>query len=149
MIKPFDPHHCYASIPSSHAINSLLDSQHTKDQPPHKFSTSNLIPKQQAKLISSIKDINKYLSEITKTFCPLHPLLSPGSRVVDHFSSRIAFYSSLSSSNEGLFKHIQDLNIIFCQLQYLPYHTAVITDEDVKKSNVVIATTVKDCVEQG
>ena len=92
----------YVSIPSSHAINSLLDSQHAKDQPPHKFSISDLTSKQQAKLISPIKDVNECLSEITRTFCFLHPLLFPGLRVVDHFSSRIAFHSFLSSSDEDL-----------------------------------------------
>jgi len=35
----------YTSIPSSHAINSLLDSQHTKNQPLHKAATSNLTVK--------------------------------------------------------------------------------------------------------
>ena len=36
---------CYASIPSSHTINSLLDSQHAKNQIPHKIATSNLTMK--------------------------------------------------------------------------------------------------------
>jgi len=130
---------CYASVPPSHAINSLLDLQHAKDQPPHKFSMSSLTPKQQAKLTSPIKDVNERLSKITKTFHPLHPLLSPGSRVVNRFSSRIASHSPPSSSDEDLFKHIQDLNITFCQSQCLPYHTAVIADGGVKKNNVTTA----------
>jgi len=35
----------YISIPSFYAINSLLDSQHTKNQPLHKAATSNLTVK--------------------------------------------------------------------------------------------------------
>ena len=39
-------HHLrYVSIPSSHAINLLLDSQHAKNQPPHRVATSKLTAK--------------------------------------------------------------------------------------------------------
>ena len=130
----------YASISLFHAINSLLDSQHTKNQPPHRFSTSNLIPKQQAKLTSPIKDVNEQLSKITKCFCSLYSLLSFSSRVVDHFSNRITFHSPSSSSNEDLFKYIQNLNHVFHQLQNLPYHAGVIVDGGIKKSNIATAT---------
>jgi len=96
----------YALIPSSHAINSILDSQHAKGYSSHKFSTSNLTTKQNKKLKSPIKDVNERLSEITQDFHPLHSIFSPGSRLVDHFSSRISFYSPLSSDNKDLHKHI-------------------------------------------
>jgi len=129
----------YISIPPSHTINSLLDLQYRKDQPSHRFLMSNFIPKQQTKLTSPIKDINECLSEITKTFCPLYILLSSGLRVVDHFSSRIAFYFSPFPSNKDLFKHIQSLNNIFYQSQNLFHCTTVTTDKDVKRSNVVTA----------
>jgi len=75
---------------------------------------ANFIAKQQEKLKSPIKDVNTHLSEITKTFNSLHSLFSPGSRVVDHFSSRITFHSFSSSSDEDLHKHIQNLNQVFC-----------------------------------
>ena len=53
-------HHLYyASIPPLHAINSLLDSQHAKNQIPYKTTTSKLTKKQQANLKSPIKDVNK------------------------------------------------------------------------------------------
>ena len=38
-------HLCYASIPSSYAINSLLDLQHAKNQIPYKTATSDLTMK--------------------------------------------------------------------------------------------------------
>ena len=51
-------HHLrYASIPPSHAINFLLDSQHAKNQAPHKTTTSKLTAKQQTNLKSPIKDV--------------------------------------------------------------------------------------------
>ena len=76
-------HHLrYASIPSNHAINGLLDPQHTKNLPPHRFALLNLSTKQRQKLISSITDINNCLSEITPTFDPFRLLFSPGLRLV-------------------------------------------------------------------
>ena len=127
-LQKLNGHHhlCYVSIPLFHAIYSLLGSQHAKGHSPHWFITSKLTPKQQIQLRSSIKDVNKCLLEITMCFNSIHPLFSPGSRVVNHFSSRITFYSSLFSSDEDLHKHIQNLNYVFHQSQNLSHKAAVI-----------------------
>jgi len=71
-------HHLrYTSISPSYAINSLFDHQHSKNQKPHKFLMANLISKQQFKLKSPIKDINKRLTEIKDEFDPFHPIFHP------------------------------------------------------------------------
>jgi len=67
----------YTSIPLSHAINSLLDAAHAKNQPSHRFATFNLTDKQQTKLRSPIKDVNEHLNEVLLYFDPIHPLFSP------------------------------------------------------------------------
>ena len=132
-------HLCYASIPPSHTINSLLNSQHAKGQPPHKTSTSKLMSKQQINLKSPIKDTNECLNGVRNCFNPLHPLFSPGSRVVDHFSHRISFHSSLSSSDEDLYQHLQNLNHTFKASQKSLCNIAIIIDGGVKKSNAATA----------
>jgi len=129
----------YTSIPSSHAINSLLEIQYAKNHLPYRFSTSNLMDKQKSKLISPVKDINEQLSEITESFDPLHPFFSPGYRVVNHFSSRIMFHSPNSSSDKDLHEHIQKLNQVFHHSQSTLNDTAVITDGGVKKLGVATA----------
>ena len=107
MCKLNGRHHLrYSSIPSSHAINSLLDSQHAKNHPPHKAATSKLTDKQRSKLKSPIKDVNERLNSVRDCYSPLFPLFSPGSRVVNHFSSRYSFHSPFSSSDEDLFHHL-------------------------------------------
>ena len=104
-------HHLwYALISPSHAINSLLSSQHTKNYPPYRFATLKLTEKQYEKLKSPIKDVNKHLLEITEAFNSIHSIFSSGSRVVNRFSSRITFHSSPSLSDEDLYSHIQRLN---------------------------------------
>jgi len=103
----------------------LLDTQHAKNQTPHRFSTAKLTTKQQIKLRSPIKDVNEQLSEIPVCFDPLHPLFSPGSRLVNHFSSRIVFHSPTSSDDDGLHKHMSILDNAFCYSQI----TSLILDE--------------------
>ena len=104
---------CYAFIPPSYAINTLLDPQHAKKQIPHKTATSKLTAKQQANLKSPIKDVNEQLNSVRNYFNSLHPLFTPGSWLVDHYPSRISFHSSSSSSNEDLHQHLQNLNLAF------------------------------------
>jgi len=133
-------HHLrYASIPPSHAINFLLDSQHAKNQAPHKTAMSKLTMKQQANLKSPIKDVNERLNSVRNCFNSLHLLFSPGSRIVDHFSSRISFHSPSSSSDEDLYQHLQSLNLAFRSSQVNPNSAAVIADGGVKKTHVATA----------
>jgi len=135
-------HHLrYGTILSSHAINLLLDSQHAKNHPPHRVATSKLTNKQWANLKSPIKDVNKYLDSIRNCFNPTFPLFSPGSRVVDHFSSRISFHSPSSSSDEDLFQHFQNLNHAFRSSQTSSFSTTIITDRGIKKSYIATAVT--------
>jgi len=134
-------HHLrYSSILSTHAINSLLDSQHAKNHPPHKTATSKLTSKQRFNLKSPIKDVNKRLNGIRECFNPLFPLFSLGSRVVNHFPSRFSFHSPSSSSNEDLYHHLQNLNQAFRSSQTALHNIAIIADGGIKKSQV--ATTV-------
>ena len=134
-------HHLrYSSIPSSHTINSLLDSQHVKNHPPHKVATSKLTNKQRSNLKSPIKDVNERLNSVRDCYNPLFPLFSPGSRIVDHFSSRFSFHSPPSSSNEDLFHHLRNLDQAFRSSQTLSHNIAIIADGGIKKLQV--ATTV-------
>ena len=86
----------------NHAINALLDTQHVKNQVPHRFTIPNLSDKQKNKLTSPVIDINNHLLEITSMFDPLNFFFSPGHCLVDHFSNRIQFHFPLSSSKDGL-----------------------------------------------
>jgi len=132
-------HHLwYASIPSFYAINSLLDTQHAKEQPPHRIVTSKLTAKQQTNLKSSIKDVNECLNSVRNCFNPLHSIFSPSSRVVNHFPNRISFYSS-SSSDKNLYQHLQNLDHTFKASQILSNNIAIIADESIKKSYVITA----------
>jgi len=55
-------------------------------------------PLTQANLKSPIKDVNECLNGIRNCFNHLHPLFSPGSKIVNHFSGKSSFYSPSSSS---------------------------------------------------
>jgi len=64
---------------------------------------------------------------------------TPGSQIVDHFSSRISFYSPSSSSDEDLYQHLQSLNLAFRSSQVNYNSVAVIADRGIKKSHVATA----------
>ena len=130
---------CYTSILPSYAINLLLDLYYSKNQTSHRVATSKLTIKQQANLKSPIKDINEYLNGIRNCFNPLYPLFSSGSRIANHFSSRINFHSPSFSSSEDFHQHLQSLNLAFKLSQINHNSTAVITDGGVKKSHVITA----------
>jgi len=133
-------HHLrYGSIPSTHAINSLLDPQHTKNHPPYKTVTSKLTDKQRFNFKSPIKDVNKHLNGVRECFNPFFSLFSPGSRVVDHFPSRFSFHSPSSSSNEDLFHHLRNLDQAFRSSQTAPHNIAIIADRGIEKLQVATA----------
>jgi len=137
-------HHLrYASIPPSHAINLLLNVQHAKNSTSHRFAMSKLMAKQQINLKSPIKDVNECLNGIVKCFNPLHPIFSFSSRVVNHFSSRVKFYSPLSSSEDDLYFHFQKLNYAFNMSQVSLHSSAVIADGSIKKSHAASAVAVR------
>lgn len=99
----------YTSVPHNHTINSLLDPQHAKNVPPHRFFLPKLTDIQRTKLKSLALDINNCFSEVTDSFISFHPIFSPGLRLVNYFSNCITFHSPISSNNKDLQKHIQNL----------------------------------------
>ena len=142
-LKKLNGHHHlrYATIPPSHAINSLLDNHQNKNQIQHKFTLASLTDKQKLKLKSPIKDVSERLNEIKDEFDPFHNIFHPGLRLVDHFSDRIIFHSPDLFKDKSLFTHLSDLNLAFEETQKSSKGVAVITDRSVKTSGSATAIT--------
>ena len=135
-----DRHHLwYTSIPLSHAINSLLDTQHTKGQPPHRIATFKLTTNQQTNLKSSIKDVNEYLNSVRNCFNFLYSLFFSGSRVVNYFPNRISFHFYSSLSNKDFYQHLQNLDHAFKVSQISSNNITVIADRGIKKFHIITA----------
>jgi len=122
----------YATIHSSHAINTLLDKHQNRSQNQHKFALANLTNKQISKLKSPIKDVSERLNEIKDKFDPYHSIFHSGLCLVDHFSSRIVFHSPVSSSDETLFNHSSKFNLAFEKVQKSANNIDIISDGSVK-----------------
>ena len=73
------------------------------------------------KLKSSIKDVNIWLSEVNKSFLTFYSIFSLSLRVVNYFSNKFLFYSSISLNKEDIYKHLENLNEVFCQFQISLY----------------------------
>jgi len=101
---------------------------------PHPNSPTNRDLTLKAPLRTST-NVSMVLETVTIYFFLFFPLFSPGSRVVDHFSSRFSFHSPFSS-DEDLFHHLQNLNQAFRSSQTLSHNIAIITDRGIKKSQV-------------
>ena len=133
-------HHLrYATIPPSHAINSLLDIHQNKNQIQHKFALVSLTDKQKLKLRSPIKDVSKRLNEIKDKFDPFHSIFHSGLRLVDHSSDRIIFHSPDSSKDKDLFNYLSKLNLAFEETQKSSKGIAIISDGSVKTSGSATA----------
>jgi len=68
----------YATIPLSHAINSLLDKHQNRNKNHHKYSLANLTSKQKLKLKSPIKDVSERLNKIKDEFDLFYFIFHPG-----------------------------------------------------------------------
>jgi len=79
------------SLPSNHAINSLLEKHHSKNMLSYCLSLEALTFKQCFKVKSFIVNVNNYLNEIFLSFNPLHKELLSRFRLVDNFSDCFFF----------------------------------------------------------
>ena len=104
-------------------VNLSADSQY-----PSSHLNNSCYLKVLSKMLMSISQKSQSVSTPLSFF-------SSGSRVVNHFSSRIILYSSLSFSDEDLHKHVQNLNYAFCQLQNTLHKAMVIADGNVMPDN--------------
>ena len=111
-------HLIYSTIPTNHAISSLLKHGHSPPPSlPHKLGLSNLTPKQKSKLRGPITDIDQRLIQVHPASClSSDHIFSPGLRLVDKFSSQFSFFSSCSSSSDHKKIDINNLKKAFSSL---------------------------------
>jgi len=85
------------SLPPNHIIHSLMDSPFDSHNYQHPSSLSSFMDRQKTKIKGHLADANNRSYGVFPSFSPLHPELSPGSRVIDTFSNRFSF----NSNNKG------------------------------------------------
>ena len=74
-----------ATLPSQHALMSLLSAKHSKGAPPHPQSLTLLNDIQCAHLKGPLLDTEASLLNLTECFNPLHAETTPDCRLLDSF----------------------------------------------------------------
>jgi len=74
-----------ATLPSQHALISLLSARNSKDTYPHPQSLALLTNAQSTRLRSSLLDTEVSLLNLTERFSPLHPEICLEHRLLDNF----------------------------------------------------------------
>ena len=91
---------CMLALPSNHIICSLMDSPFNSPKRHHSVFLKSLTSCQRLNIKGHLVDSNNKAYEIFPSFFPLHPELSPGSRIIDNFSDRFSFNLSTRNKNK-------------------------------------------------
>ena len=81
-----------ATLPSQHALLSLLSAHNSKGAHPHPQSLALLTDAQSARLRSPLFDTEALLLNLTECFDSLHPEICPGCRLLDNFPDHVSFH---------------------------------------------------------
>ena len=92
-------------LPNNHAIKSLLERKFTKNSFHYCLSLENIISKQHLKIKSSVINANNHFNGIFSLFDSLNSKFSPGSWLVDNFSSHFFFYQANHKDKESRAAH--------------------------------------------
>ena len=99
-----------ATLPSQHALMSLLSAKYSKGTPPHPQFLALLNNTQYAHLKDPLLDTEVSLLNLTECFDPLHAEATLGCRLLDSFPDRISFHPYNRSSPRNCKTHLQSLD---------------------------------------
>ena len=80
------------TLPSQHALLSLLSVRNSKGAHPYPQSLALLTDAQSARLRSPLLDTEASLLNLTERFNSLHPKTCPGCRLLDNFPDHVSFH---------------------------------------------------------
>ena len=129
-----------STLTNNHAIKSLLESRYIENTNSHCLLLENMTPKQQLKIKSSIVDTNNCLNGIFPVFDSLNSEFSPGSQLVDTFSSCFSFHQTNHRNKESKAAHICKLDE--CVLNTFSDSKSVIIVSDASIKNNVATSVV-------
>ena len=125
-------------LPNNHAIKSLLESKFTNNSFHHHLFLENIIYKQCLKIKSSVIDANNHLNVIFPSFDSLNSEFSPGSWLVDNFSSHFSFHQVNYKDKESRTAHFCKLDDIVLNASSNFNSIIVVSDVSIK-NNIAIS----------
>jgi len=94
----------------NHAIKSLFERRHTISSHLYWLLLENIISNQYIKINSSIIDTNNHLNRIFPSFDSWNSEFSPGSRLIDIFSSYFSFHKADCYNKKSKAIHLYKLD---------------------------------------
>jgi len=120
------------SLLKNHIIKFLLENRHNELGRNYCLLLENLTSIQQLKVKGPIADSNNRLNKIFPSFNPLSNKISPGSRLIDIFSSHFSFHSSNQKSKDKRSAHIHKLEEYVLQTSANSKIVVVVSDTSIK-----------------
>ena len=102
------------TLSSNHTIKFLFEKRHIISSHLHQLLLENITSNQCLKIKSSVTDTNNHLNRIFPSFHSLNSELSPGSRLINIFSSYFSFYKAdcYNKKSKAAYCHNLD-NLVF------------------------------------
>jgi len=91
---------CMLALPPNHIICSPMDSLFNSPKRHYSVFLKSLTSCQRSNVKGHLVDSNNKAYEIFPSFFPLHPELSPSSRIINNFSDRFPFNLSIRNKNK-------------------------------------------------
>ncbi|KAF5355016.1 hypothetical protein D9756_005205 [Leucocoprinus leucothites] len=102
-----------STLPSNHALRSLLSDSFSLNSSPHPQSLHLLTPAKKAKVKGPLINVDSSLSHLSDSFSPFAPESKPGSRLIDIFPDSIHFHPCNCSDKHEMYKHVSSLDSAF------------------------------------
>ena len=123
---------CTLALPPNHIICLLMDSPFNSPKCPHSISLKSLTSRQKLNVKGHLVDSNNKTYGIFPFFSPLHPELSPGSRIIDNFSDQISFNLSIRNKNNKIC--CQQLDNMVLEVSSSSSTTIIVLDASIKNN---------------
>ena len=121
------------TFPTNHVIKSLLESKYISNSSHYHLFLENMISKQRLLIKSSIVNANNCSNSIFPFFNSLNSKLSPGSKLVDIFSSQFSFYQADCKDKDLKLPIFTNLTILFL-MHYLVLRQSLLFQMQVLKT---------------
>ena len=122
-----------ATLPSQHALISLLSAKHSKGASSHLQSLALLNNTQCARLKGPFLDTEASLLNLTECFNPLYAKATSGCRLLDSFPDCISFHPCNCSSLRDYKTYLQSLDCFCLEVSSSSSTLVVITDASVSE----------------
>ena len=120
------------SLLYNHILRSLLRSRQFFTNIPHQLSLDALTPNQYSKIKEPIVDMNNRFNEVFLSFDPFNKEFSPGSWLIDIFSSQFSFHLPTKQSNNNFKIHIHLLDNIALKSSSDSIYTLIVSNASIK-----------------